>query len=111
VPKGAAPDSSTPPGGSVEQRPGHLSVFGRLPDLGRTVMLYGVPATALIVAAGYIYKNKAKAKTASAASSGVSKSSGVEGRRTQRNVEMAKLGAKVGANYAEAAAKKTTNAK
>jgi predicted unusual protein kinase regulating ubiquinone biosynthesis (AarF/ABC1/UbiB family) len=102
VPKGAAPDSSTPPGGSVEQRPGHLCVLRTNTfEVGRTVMLYGVPATALIVAAGYLYRNKTRAKSA-----GVAKSSGVEGRRTQRNVEMAKLGAKVGANYAEAAAKK-----
>jgi hypothetical protein len=89
VPKGAAPASSRPPGESVEQRPRHW-VFS---DLGPYVATYGIPATAVIVAAGYAYKRKKRR----AASVSAQASTGVMGNRTQRNVEMARLGAKVGA--------------
>jgi predicted unusual protein kinase regulating ubiquinone biosynthesis (AarF/ABC1/UbiB family) len=97
VPKGAAPASSRPPGESVEQRPRHW-VFS---ELGPYIATYGIPATAVIVAAGYAYRRKKRRAAAVDAAP-----AGVEGSRTQRNVEMARLGAKVGATYAETAARK-----
>jgi predicted unusual protein kinase regulating ubiquinone biosynthesis (AarF/ABC1/UbiB family) len=98
VPKGAAPASSRPPGESVEQRPRHW-VFS---DIGPYVATYGVPAAALIVAVGYAHRRKKRRVTTAATQA----ATGVQGNRTQRNVEMARLGARVGATYAETAARK-----